>query len=835
MARIKSLSNPLPLITTIALCLVGCAVEQRELVSESGLILPKVTIIPQITSDRSGQAINIASSLLPPVDSLAITLKATYGSASHTWPVLKQFPVHELYSTGRYTFTVTTPQTYLQKGYVDFLGNADFEVLPNSINSIPIDVTPAQALLQTKVDRSLETNMQLAELTAFTPGARIIPLASLNDENTEVFLYPGKTSFIATITHGDATSQTINPPFFVDLEAAKAQLLNASVSNDKLILSTNQGECVLPINSNPDGQQAPEISTKGFENGETIISVEGVPIGREILVEISSQTPLRSVLLSFASTSPLLRQMENVNLLVPSPAVDSLLALGLEIRHTGNNVVLDFTKFVDDIPSRAKISNRSIIMATDVNSQCSRPISFTIQSTPVELELAAVESATIGQNIAGVILNTTSTEIEVGDITVIATDDSGHKKEMPITSLTLLPNGQLLLKFMVPEGLDPVGVQIFYLNQSLVQTIIPRTVSPFEVTANNFATKTILKFSGAEEDVLHAITRLAMFKANGQRATVLERLPNECSVTLGNLLPGTKYEIGVILTSPNPVRGLSIATEEANQLPGGDFEDVAPLLSYKNLPSGGAFSTTDMPVVNRQNFTEINVSWPKKHWASVNAKTFCNKASTFNTWYTMPSAMVDFTQAASGSKSILLQSVGWDINGEHIPDYIQTPGHTIPYSGIVPNVNHQAAGRLFLGSYTFNDIDLTEKYTEGVPFNSRPTALNGFFKYIPDATVPTDRGKVVIELYGHEPSGREVIIASAHALLPFSANFTTFNIPLVYTRTDIPATMLKLNFFSSCGHGSIPYEDSNVPVTATPEKGMMLGSQLWIDNLIFTY
>ena len=70
----------------------------------------------------------------------------------------------------------------------------------------------------------------------------------------------------------------------------------------------------------------------------------------------------------------------------------------------------------------------------------------------------------------------------------------------------------------------------------------------------------------------------------------------------------------------------------------------------------------EIPVVSRQNFTDIKIVWPEKHWAGVNAKTFSDACATPNTWYKMPSGNIVET-LANDSRVICLTSVGWDLEG----------------------------------------------------------------------------------------------------------------------------------------------------------------------------
>jgi hypothetical protein len=278
---------------------------------------------------------------------------------------------------------------------------------------------------------------------------------------------------------------------------------------------------------------------------------------------------------------------------------------------------------------------------------------------------------------------------------------------------------------------------------------------------------------------------------------------------------------------------MKFTTESDEQIPEGDFEDWEQLINYKQLPQGGKYSSTELSIVNRQNYVDIDVKWPKKYWASINAKTFNKQSTCHNSWYMQPSSVIIY-EPQSGYKAICITSVGWDHDGEAIADYVQKHGESLPYSNVVPKVSHRSAGRLFLGSYTYNISTGTETFNEGYAFSSRPSSLNGFYKYTPDETNQSDRGYVEIEIINIS-NGTETVIASGRAELQSTTDYKAFNVPLTYKFYNLKASRLKIMFASTTATGTQDYEDSHVPVTAHPEKGVLSGSSLWIDNLSFTY
>ena len=129
---------------------------------------------------------------------------------------------------------------------------------------------------------------------------------------------------------------------------------------------------------------------------------------------------------------------------------------------------------------------------------------------------------------------------------------------------------------------------------------------------------------------------------------------------------------------------------------------------------------------------------------------------------------------------------------------------------------------------------MTERYNEGVGFGSRPSALNGFYKYQPCTTAPSDRGLVTVEVIGVK-DGKETVIASGRALLPIATDYTAFAIPLSYKQFNVKATRLKVMIASSAAIGTIDEESRNIVTYSDPVTSSSTGSQLWIDNLSLSY
>lgn len=238
-------------------------------------------------------------------------------------------------------------------------------------------------------------------------------------------------------------------------------------------------------------------------------------------------------------------------------------------------------------------------------------------------------------------------------------------------------------------------------------------------------------------------------------------------------------------------------------------------------------------IFNWQNHETFEMQEPKE-WANTNAKTFNAGSKNHNTWYMQPSVFTVTDNIHSGNFAVCLRSVGFDTDGEAIPDYTQTGEPYLKYSPIVPRISSRAAGKLFLGSYAFNPSTLEEVYNDIVPWGSRPVSLNGYYRYNPSGNDPSDAGVALVEVYG-KVDGEVKMIASASVYLPVANSYTAFSANLNYEHFGVEATGIKVMFASSHSTGTIAEETANIETVDDAVKACSTGSTLWLDHVNLSY
>ena len=197
--------------------------------------------------------------------------------------------------------------------------------------------------------------------------------------------------------------------------------------------------------------------------------------------------------------------------------------------------------------------------------------------------------------------------------------------------------------------------------------------------------------------------------------------------------------------------------------------------------------------------------------------------------------MVPSTLPATGmnGNAALLRNVAWDNNGSTPPS--GTWGVSQSLSSLsAPSIANRSAGKMFLGTYSYNHATGTEIYEEGMAFTSRPSKLTGYYKYI--AKGGDTNGTVTISVAHRTSSGSAITLATRTMALYPASNYTYFEVALPYTNVQYKATHIKVMFTSSNNASkSQNSETANIKTIDNRSEAVSLGSELYIDNISLTY
>lgn len=233
-----------------------------------------------------------------------------------------------------------------------------------------------------------------------------------------------------------------------------------------------------------------------------------------------------------------------------------------------------------------------------------------------------------------------------------------------------------------------------------------------------------------------------------------------------DLTPGTIYYIRGLYRGVIESKVTEIATCPIIEIPNGNMESWRTL-TKKVMPGANFFKKVT-----------ITADYPDNNiWSCVNVKTFESTPNIESTYNMIAST---YKETGRSGYAAALRTVGWD-NGS---------GNTTSI------IYHVSAGKLFLGTYSFNHDNNSEVYNYGIEYKSRPTHLRFFYKYAP---YNNDSFKVIVVL-----ENRSEGIVTRVGQVEFVSNetksdFTELSLPIEYINMELPITHMYVLFSSSAG------------------------------------
>lgn len=818
---ISRIGCPAFLLAVVMCVMCSCSNEENTNIQTYGHVAFEVSVVPD-SVNLSGRVISL-------------TMSSEGGAYSHTWENYRDISVLESFYAGMYhAKAVLGLEGAEGYGCECYIGESDFEVTDNHLSTVQLVCSLSQAKVRAAAGDALLERFPLSYVTVHSPGASYVDVVL--DKEVPALVSPGMTGVWMHLVDSAGNDVAIDTGVAFLTEADGEYLVSALLADDVLSVSVAGHSVYICLDSSLLLSPAPMVECSGFSDGVPVHLTEGLPAESNILMLVESAVPLRKVMLSSVGSAVVAAGLPSECDILA--CADEFSGSGLIVNKEGDSrLAVDFTHLLENLSVRAVSDISFLLQAVDAVGRASDVAVLRVSITGVEMSVVSVSKAILGDDISEVTLQFNVAQVEGSDFSVVLDDKTTADVEpLEIISTSMDDDrSHMVIAFRVPEGISALPVRIDYMGKPRLAVNVERALPDFSFSVDAFANTVVAGISASTDARTSAITKYARVFAGGQEMAVLTRDIENGYLYCTGFKADIQYDVECVVLKDSAPKSRRIRTEKAFPVPDGSFEDVADFIKYSDFPSGGRYSATSFPIFNQQNFVDFDVKWPRKYWASINDKTFCRKADTHNTWYMQPSSAIDFDFFAAGSKSLRMSSVGWSLHGTEIPPYVQPVDAFESYNANYPPIDNISAGYLFLGDYSFNPADRTEVVTEGVKFSSRPSSLNGFFKYDPDDGNPSDRGWVKVELINEGPAGELTVIGSGYMEFPYAPDFRSFNIPISYTTYYTPATRLKILFCSSVYSDGLSFDDPEVPVSADIPNSRYIGSTLWIDNLSFSY
>lgn len=368
-----------------------------------------------------------------------------------------------------------------------------------------------------------------------------------------------------------------------------------------------------------------------------------------------------------------------------------------------------------------------------------------------------------------------------------------------------------------------------------VAVIIPSysvILEPFHVWSYTAEMTIVPEYAEDMSNVMSAIE--AYISLNGSTWTKVDAKDLKLDATTGKavisgLTPGTAYyfrttcDDGTTYSIP-----VMQATESVVQLP--DFTQGWANYFNETINKGGGYGYSGILGSSKKQDTRLlTIEDLNDTWAVVNQKTAPTNPKTKNTWYIVASA---FNQ----NTGVMLRNVAWsDKLGDPPSKYGSVSWSATTLNDLTPPTHeHRSAGKLFLGSYSYNHSTNVEIYNEGISFTSRPIKLKGTYTYVAN----NDQGGIVTVIVENREGGQTLKLAEGSEVLTATSSQKEFTVDLTYnTMFEKKATHLRVMFASSSNASNTQsVEDNKIKTTDNKGEAISTGSELYIDkNIILEY
>lgn len=838
------------LVRAVMLIVIGvlsAACTEDTVVERSGMALLHVQmqIDAKVMTPRGPEDGVVAE--VPSEDDMRMRLIRVGSPYGHEWESIADYPSDELLSPGDYTVEFFNEED-ITEGFdrACFYGSKGVRLSDG--DEAGCDVVCALANAMVDVDFTHEAVSSFAGIKAVVHVSGGDYFTYLSSEMRPLYLRPGKLSVDLGLTMADGTELLCNVCRDIDVKACNYYQISIDCVDTseepviKAVFDSRFGidDIEIRIDRELLSSAVPVLEPHGFVSGDALVITEGDRAGMPVGIGISGKSSDGIIMTTVSPSLVEAGWPQEVDLVSASDEViDRMSDLGLSIDRGADGAVryLDFSEV---IPALRIISGktRSEFTLRGVNTlgKVSDPVCLAVELSAVDFTLLDVPDIEFCDEELDIKVSSTSLTLDE-NLAVEILDNRDRWNPVEISNVESLGAGQYRIGMKLPVSMSAhETLRVLYCGNEVGRFTTRRKVPDYSVRIDAFATSVHIKIDAADADIAGKIAENLKVFVNGGRVDAVVRYPEAAMVIAGVLRPDTEYTLRTsVLSDATPADFTSevkFTTERDIQLPNGDFEDQEQTISYSDMPSGGRYSQNIVDIFNQQNYRSFSVSTPRK-WATTNDKTFCRGASNHNTWYMCPSVNA-VSDCASGVSAMKIQSVAWDTDGARIPDYRQSGLPYTHYSKNVPDITHRSAGKLFIGEYSFDASTLSERYNEGVEFASRPSALNGYYRYIPVYSNPADRGLVRVEVIG-VVNGAEIVVAHGSMLLAPVTGYTTFSLPLKYEKFGVKAVRIKVMFASGSDVGSIEYESENVVTLDDMPSATSLGSTLWIDALTLSY
>lgn len=267
------------------------------------------------------------------------------------------------------------------------------------------------------------------------------------------------------------------------------------------------------------------------------------------------------------------------------------------------------------------------------------------------------------------------------------------------------------------------------------------------------------------------------------------------TVTITGLTPGTKYSVRARYNNGVSADVREVTTEAAQQVENAGFEEWSEWEYYVN--KSGLFWGDDVYQTNYAPYQQESTKW----WDSNNSETTPgDRTNTGATYKSFP--MVSYVGGRNGGRAAQMMLIAISNSAT---------------SGTAPSPT-VGFGKVFTGVYGG---------VQGRSFASRPSKLNFWYKY---SSFESDSFKAYISV----KNGDTVIGEATYSSSDSRSEWTQMSVDIAYTRTDLKADTIYIEFVSASDSNKWQY---NMSIAYGGDKTANVhgGSILTVDDIELIY
>ena len=808
-----------------ALLCLACIENDKEIAGYGSLTLDISADykVNEVTSTTRSEIDNtVPETVLPSTSDFKISIFDAQGGVYKEWEKFSQYTPDTQYPIGTYSLKASYGNIEEEGFDLPYYEGTSPFTIANKQESV-LDVTCYLANVKVSIDYTDAFKKYFTDYSAtiHVNGGKYIKFDK--NETRSAYIKPGDINIILSMTKQDGKTTTFEPSTITgaigkEHYRLKFDVNNGEVGDAQLLISFDNSTTEKPItidlsedfwNSKP-----PYAINEGFESN---IAQEIIELGEVSAPSVNTMINARGGISTCTLTTNsayLLSHGWPAEIDLANADIQNLTNNGLKVNWLKNTkgertmAVIDFTNLIPELMIADNSDTHEFgVVIKDKFGKVNEPVILKIKNTPLEIILNDPEPVYIGSNEALIPVQTNGEfdQIKIKYLYAGVWQECSNNEAVSV-------DGNSYIKANIITANEPVSILATYRDkknseEKKLNVKVPEysiTINPADVWAH----KSTISLKASDSKYQEVINKYAnIYLSNDGNDWKKTNASTENGYYLiESLSAATTYHVKASCMENEFSESQSFLTEEELSLEDPSLEKWTDN-TRKSLMNGASFWS----------YVDVTANYPESYWACVNQKTFEGSPNVKSTYNIVPSAL---KRTGRTGNCALIRTVGWD-NGS---------GN----SGI--NLKHVAAGKLFMGTYSFDHNNNKDTYNYGQPFTSRPACVKFWYKYLPNGS-DNFKAWVVVE---SRTNGEIIRLGAGEITGGETTEFTENTIPITYTNTSLKATHMYIAFSSSAACSDEEgTETSNLK--SLVENGEIdgythyEGSNLYIDDISLTY